>query len=394
LYYTTADGERAETDAVLLFDRHVFVVEAKAGGLSLPARRGAPGRLKRDFGKIIEDAFVQGMRVREYILREDEAPFEDEGRNVVMVLKKAEIDAIHVINPTLAAMNPLGVQLGLARESGLLSEDTHWPWCVFINDLRIMSELIESPSEFILFLQRRFATNATPYAAHDELDLLCKFLADGLYHEPAELKGVTRLALHGYTDMLDRWYIGRPHGLEVERPARALPPAVRALARAIEATNKPYRTLAAVRLVELDQAGCDHIQSSLEMLRRLCADDGREHDVSMQFKNPVRGLSIYVSREGGLSPSALRHAAMRKHLSGASEWLAISAAAGGPTVDFTFLRDQQVEAETALRVEPMRGERLAAFVAAHGRQPERNDACPCTSGRKFKKCCMLLPKPQ
>lgn len=391
LYYPTDDGGRAETDAVFLLDRHVFVVEAKAGALTLPARRGAPGRLKRDFGKIIEDAFVQGTRVRNYILGGDEARFEDEAGNVVLTLRKSEIDTIHVINPTLASMNPLGVQLGLAREKGLLSEDTHWPWCIFINDLRIISELIESPSEFVLFLQRRFATNATPYSAHDELDLLCKFLADGLYHEPAELKGISRLSLHGYTDVLDRWYVGRPHGLQVQKPARALPSEVRALARALEAMDKPYRTEATLRLVELNQDGLDKIHSSLVMLRARCVDDGKEHDATLQFRNPVRGISIYVSRDGLLSNSALRHAVMRKHLSGGADWLAISVAAVGATVDFAFLRSAHVEADTALQLERIRRDALAAFVAEHGRRPERNDPCPCTSGRKFKKCCHLLP---
>jgi hypothetical protein len=391
LYYTGPDGRRTETDAILVFDRHVIVVEAKAGNLTLPARRGAPKRLKQDFGKIVEDAFSQGIRVREYILCRDEAPFADESGAVVLTLKRRDIDEVHIVNPTLASMNPLGVQLGLAREKGLLSQDARWPWCIFINDLRIVSELIESPPDFFLFLQRRFVLNTVPYAAHDELDLLCKFLADGLYHEKREFRGLTRFSLLGYTDVLDRWYIGRPNGLDVQKPSRGLPAEVRELTRALEATGKEGRTAASIRLLELDQQGLDKIQAFLTSWRPRCAEDGKEHDLSLQFKEPTRGISLYVTPSGQLSASAQQHAAMRKQLSGAPEWLAIAVAPLEGKADFAFLRGQDLNSDVAARVDWIRRDRIANYLDLHGRVPERNAPCPCTSGRKFKKCCMLLP---
>ncbi|WP_437574743.1 SEC-C metal-binding domain-containing protein [Sorangium sp. So ce887] len=390
LYYTTPDGKRPETDAIIQYDRYVFVVEAKAGGLSLPARRGAPSRLKHDFGKIIEDAFIQGNRVQNYIMDQDEAIFTDERGASRLTLRRSEIDQIYIINPTLASMNPLGAQLGLAREKGLLSAGVHWPWCVFISDLRVVSEMIESPSEFILFLQRRLAVNQLPYAPHDELDLLCKFLADGLYHEPGELKKFHRVGLHGYTDMLDRWYIGRPHGAAVAKPARPIPAEILRLVSLIEATNKPKRTMAAIRLLELDQDGLDRIHAFLKKFREECAKDGKEHDLSMQFLAPNRGFSIYVSKRGILDSNARKHSTTRMCLASADEWLSIGVSASDDHVEFVFFTKSDVSAEVGHSVERIRRERLSGYVEQHGRPPGRNDLCTCSSGRKFKKCCSSL----
>lgn len=236
----------------------------------------------------------------------------------VLTVKKAEVDEIFVVNATLAALNPLGVQLGLAREKGLLSKDRQWPWCVFINDLRVIADLVGSPSEFILALKRRLDVNPTPYAPHDELDLLCKFFDDGLYHEPGELNGIDLVGLHGYTDMLDRWYLVRPHGVDVKRPGRALPAHVGALVTAIEAAGKARRTQAALRILALDQKGLDKIAWFLGERRPISLADGKEHDMTLQFRLPyVRGISIYVSPTGKLRTSAYRHVAQKLKVGGA-----------------------------------------------------------------------------
>jgi hypothetical protein len=226
---------------------------------------------------------------------------------------------------------------------------------------------------------------------HDELDLLCKFFADGLFHERGELKNLGRVMLHGYTDVLDGWYIGRKHGADAKRPGFPVPPAVRALVTAIEQTGKPNRTAAALRLLELDQKGFNRIQEFLETFRPQCVADGRPHDVTLQFRSPMpRGVSVYITRAGGLPTDALQHAAMRKHMSGAQQWLAIGVRADDGSADFQFLSGGDAPAEIVERVDRMRRRLFAEFFQREQRVPDRNEQCPCLSGRKFKKCCSAI----
>jgi hypothetical protein len=97
-----------------------------------------------------------------------------------------------------------------------------------LNDLDLITQLIDRPAEFLLYLQRRRHPAATAmYIAPDELDLFLYFLRTGLYVEPepemiaAELEwiGQTRTAdrrrhaaqspalVTSHTDQLDAWYV-------------------------------------------------------------------------------------------------------------------------------------------------------------------------------------------
>ncbi len=261
-------------------------------------------------------------------------------------------------------IDPLGMQLGVARKKGLLSDKPQWPWCIFINDLRIVSELIASPSEFVLFVQRRLATNLTPYAAHDELDLLCKFFDDGLYDVPAELKGAHRIALHGYTDRLDQWYVGRAHGAVVEKPGRKIPVGARSLMQALEATGHPGRTRAALWLAELAQDGLDTIDDFVRRKRAQTISSGERHDAGLIFRGPpVRGITIYVSREGGATSREVDHVHFRMVLTGAQEWLAIFIRAADMRTEFRFFDRVERTPCLASRVERWQRERRAEYIA-------------------------------
>lgn len=69
---------------------------------------------------------------------------------------------------------------------GFLTDVSPWPWCVGVTDLRVISEIIDSPSEFLLYLERRSQShNEKALFAHDELDYFIWFLQTGLYIAPA-----------------------------------------------------------------------------------------------------------------------------------------------------------------------------------------------------------------
>lgn len=57
---------------------------------------------------------------------------------------------------------------------------------VFLHDLQLIGELVETPAEFLLYLRRRRdAETARYFMAPDELDLFCTYsLNEGLYVPP------------------------------------------------------------------------------------------------------------------------------------------------------------------------------------------------------------------
>lgn len=390
LYYTASDGRRCETDAIILFDRHVFVVEAKAGGLSPATRRGAPLKIQSDFTKLIGDAFEQGARVRDYILTRELARFEDEHGNLLLELLRTEIDEVYVVNPTLTVVDPIGAQLGAARELGLLDDGDVWPWCVFINDLRIISELVHSPAEFTLYLRRRLKLNQTPMAPHDELDLFCKFFSDGLYFEKREFDGLGRVVPHAFSDILDRWYIGRLHGATVDKPTFPLPPQVRSLTDAIEGTTSGRRTTAARTLMEFGSEALDQFEAFLLRYKRGVLAVDEHHDLSFFSRDLKIGITIHVSRLGRLENAAVAHGRKRRHMSGAPEWLVIAYSPDSGHCEFVFAGKEPLSENDLRHVDDIRRALLTKHLEHHGHMPTRNEPCPCLSGKKYKKCCVDL----
>jgi hypothetical protein len=110
--------------------------------------------------------------------------------------------------------------------AGILTPE-HIPWTVSIHDLRIVTDVLERPSELLLYLRRRTQLEATwRFRAVDEADLLVTYLGQGLYVErdPAEVAAEqpwagppTTADLRRYaqqwpeiiedqTDQLDAWY--------------------------------------------------------------------------------------------------------------------------------------------------------------------------------------------
>ena len=81
--------------------------------------------------------------------------------------------------------------------AGLLSPD-NIPWTVSLNDLDLITQLVDRPAEFLLYLRRRTEPRATEmFMAVDELDLFLLFFRMGLYVEPdpgSGLRGRCRAA--------------------------------------------------------------------------------------------------------------------------------------------------------------------------------------------------------
>lgn len=387
-YYVDLDGNRCECDALVIFDRQVFVIEAKAGAISDGTRRGAPRAVEKDFKKLIGDAFDQGARVRSRVLQGPQVRFEDERGKLLIELKRSDVDEVFIVNPTFAVVNPIGAQLGAAREMGLLKEADFWPWCIFINDLRVISEICHSPAEFLLYLKRRLLMNQTPMAAHDELDLFCKFFSDGLYFEKGEFDGLGRVLPHAFSDVLDRWYIGRPYGVQVEKPRLPVPAHLRTLIDAIEASGKERRTEAAGHLLAFGSDAMDDFEPFLLQYAAGRLQEGETHDLSVAVKDSSLGITIHVSQKGVLESNALDHAKKRRHISDFEEWLCIAYSPDTGDCNFEFIdRTARLTQDDLDHVRRIQEQLLATFVAQNRRRPGRNELCSCLSGKKFKKCC-------
>lgn len=171
--------KRVEGDGLILIDDVALIIEVKSVALTAEARGGVARRLRGKLRDIVTDAANQAARLRERIVTDQRIRLDD-GQWIDV----SEVREIHTIAVGLEDLSGVTTATTMLVAAGILKPD-NIPWTVSVHDLRIVTELLDRPSELLLYLRRRTQLEATwKYRAVDELDLFLLFLARGLYVEP------------------------------------------------------------------------------------------------------------------------------------------------------------------------------------------------------------------
>lgn len=397
LFYCVEENgktKRPETDGLILYDENLFIIETKAGGLSISARRGGLERMKRDVSELVDNAYKQALRTKQYIMDTPEPTFEFEDGSKALVIKdKHKYRNVYILNITLQNLGQLSTQLNALKSLNLIP-GKEWPWSVFINDLRVISELIEFPSEFLHFLQRRIRANNYPqFRTIDELDFLMFYFYEGLYFEGGTLGNVDEYVPSGYTEDLDRYYDylgGRVSN--AKKPRLKICKEYRRLIAELESMGKYRFTKVTTTLLGLDSETQQAILDNLKKVKDTSEKDGRDHDFTMYFKETKMGLmfSVSVERKPDFWIKIDRHCKLKMYQTRFEEWILITVDVhkeGTQAFDFQIYNQKW-------NYDPIMEEQLKRFkdrkmdkFRRTGQKIGRNDPCPCGSGLKYRKCC-------
>lgn len=296
LFYEIEENDekrRYETDGLIIFDENLFIIEAKAHKLTLSARRGSILRIEKTAKKIIDYAYTQGIRCKKYIFECKKARFYDKDGNEVVSINSDDFRSIYLINTTFENLSHLSTQLHDLKAFKFL-EGREWPWTVFINDLRIISEIIECPSIFILYLQRRIRMNDLElFMSSDELDYFMFFLKKGLYFEDIKLSKKQKLGVLGLTDELDRYYLYLNGYIpKAEKPIFNIPNFYKKIVKNLENSKRKGFTLATISLLGLDSRDHKLFSKLIKKYKDLSFKTGKDYKMLFYYKKPSIGLMI------------------------------------------------------------------------------------------------------
>lgn len=179
LFYEIEKGKaegRAEVDGLVAYGRCLFIIEGKTGNLG-PAERGSDlKRLKSRVEEHVVEAMEQAKRVRSSIISGEEVEFVDERGRPVVTFRAKDFDHYFLITPTLRLLGDLGPQLRRLKSLSLF-EEGEFPFSIYINDLRVISEFVRTPLEFIHYVRWRMDLPLGDRVfVVDELDLFVSFL--------------------------------------------------------------------------------------------------------------------------------------------------------------------------------------------------------------------------
>jgi len=373
-----------EVDGLIIFDNHIFIIEAKSSKFSLGAKKGNTDKIKKDTKKIIDEAYQQAIRARNYILSEDTTKFRKKGSTKTLLeLNKNKINNIYMINTTLESLGHITTNLNSLKEFGFVyGED--WIWSVYLNDLRIISEIIESPSEFLLYLERRIRLNDYPQIkTMEEIDIFGYFLDDGLYFEDIDFpKQNYQMVTMGYSKEIDEYYLWKEGSLEEERtkPSFIRKSPIENIIKQIEEIRKDNFSVLSKFLLNYDGQHQTEIKNQVLSIKQK-----RREDFSI-FSDIENIGATFIDKKSYTSYKAYHLSRLYAYEKKLNNWFVIIVEKN--SLDFEFFKfenkyDKQLEEE----LEGLKEYRIKQSLNVK-KKIGRNELCPCGSGKKYKKCCL------
>lgn len=224
-------AEQTEADGLFLIEDVAICVEVKGKSISQQARGGQVRRLSADVEAVITDATTQALRLEGHIRVNGGLWLED--RSWLDLSFVREIRSVAV---ALDDLGPLSTGFDELVRAGVITSE-RFPWIVTLHDLMVVAEVIERPTELLLYLRRRTESGVSlNSASFDELDHFMLFLSGGLSMDPdpdrireefsgapgqramgrrQDGEGTVSTQVLTHTDPLDAW-VYFTHGLSTE----------------------------------------------------------------------------------------------------------------------------------------------------------------------------------
>ena len=385
--------EEFETDILVEFDRNLLIVEAKANALKLSSRRGSLVSIKTDSKKILKKAYEQAIRTRNYIRDNGNAKFIIKAGKE-LIIDSNNFDNIYLVNVTLDKLDFLATELADLKIFGL-NKSGNWFWSVYINDLRIISELIEFPSEFLLFLERRLQVIEHQFYSSDELDYFMFFLEHGLYFEPDDMLGINKFVPYGYTDKLDRYYFFKEGSVSSgEKPLLNISEKYRELILAIESTGKKYFSFVSVSLLSLSEESRLDILENIDKIYKQLKLNNHPHSFTLPFSELNIGFIFCIGNdENDFTDNELeKYCRIKMEQMNIGAWVVLKfiKEINFKELDFDiYFSIDSIKKTVVADVDKFKKNKIDSYFSKHNKIG-RNELCPCGSGKKYKKCCGRL----
>jgi hypothetical protein len=388
VYYPNPDdaGSLTELDHLIGVDDVLFLVEAKAGGFSAGANRGAPKSLIESLSDLIMEGQRQSERAEKYIKSASEVAFFDEtGKLELRRIRQCEYRKIFRIVITREELGWVGAKLAiLSLLDPSLSKS--YPWHISIDDLRVIVDLFQNdPIRFVHYLELRLLAAAEPVLSQaDELEHVGLYNKMNYYHElPAQ--GMDRMSFDAsYMRDIDHYFMDKSAGIESLRPTQDIPPKIRELISALKMCGLRGRFAVGSIVLSMSSAARQGFKEGLDTLDA-GRDKGRQRTIRTPFSEEKFGLSISYT-EGVNWQEELRRSAFQMVQSGCDRWFVVQLKPKSPyeVSAIELITPGQFTTAELAEAESHSEAKTSEAIAAE--KPGRNDQCPCGSGKKFKKC--------
>src|ERR1035437_10067581 len=256
--------------------------------------------------------------------------------------------------------------------------------------------MLDTPLYFLSYVNRRTSFLDRVFAGH-ELTVLSYHLKRNLWFD----KKYSFVQLgDDVTADLDVSMTVRREGRPGERVpdgilTRLKRTRVGAIIKDIESRPHPGTINLGFALLKLSENAAVNLSNTIDAMARRSSMDRDHHDLTMPMGESLDGLTVHCNNNpiAIAGPKLEKHCLLRKYKAKAERWYGICVAPDtsvrfGISLDFPWMHEEKMEG--VLREMPRTGLTMD-MTSPDGKLCKigRNEPCPCGSGRKYKKCCLL-----
>lgn len=386
-----------DTDGLLLYDDHLFVIEVKAGAFTYTSpTTDLPGHIK-SLTELILTPAAQGNRFVDYLESADDVPIFDANHCEIDRLCRSNFRHITICAVTLDPFTELAARAQHLKKVGV-DIGQRPVWTLSIDDLRIYADLFDNPLVFLHFVeQRMLAACSELIDLNDEMDHLGLYFSVNNYSQhAAELfwkHQPTKLNFIGYRSTIDKYYSAIIQGEPATIPKQDMPQRLIEILDYLSKSNISRRAELACFLLDSDGELRLEITSLIEQQLQENLKIRRAKPISIYGDMP---MTLYV-----WSPAVYRQAATS--INQTRTVMLIHGESSRPLLELEYTAENVLRsvhwqhvgleglshAEIA-RLKESSDELRKQRVLKVRKQGKigRNEQCPCGSGRKYKKCCI------
>ncbi len=382
----------AEIDVLVVYGNRAIILQAKSKRLTLEARKGNDNVLKDDFKKSIQASYDQALICSKLITDQNYKLVDETSKEITIDRKFKEVYIFCVVSDHYPALSFQTLQFLNYEQTEIIMP----PIVIDIFALDAISEMLNSPLQFLNYLNKRVLYYKM-IVASEELTILSYHLQQDLRMDDRNYNLV--LLEDDIAIDIDIAMMARRQGL----PGKTTPKGILTrhkdtlignIVQTIEISGSSESIDLGLFLLQLSEEVVIQLCKGIEKIAKLARNDGKNHDFSVLLKNNT-GITIHCNNESTdlAGPRLEQHCHLRKYLEKTTSWFGICVDPNSLTLRFGVVLDFEWEWSDIMQdvVRDISKTKRIKFRNKEmmGQKIGRNDLCPCGSGIKYKKCCLL-----
>jgi len=377
-----------DIDILCILGNKALCVQVKSKKLTQLSRKGDDNQLKKDFKAAIQYAYKQGLVSREKVIENKAKFFDENGKEIIL---SEEINEAYIMGVTTEEFPSLTPQSHL-----LLDKNENDPYPIFLTifDLDLLCHYLNDSYDFLYYIRQR-----TSLMDCFEADEEIVFLGYHLINKLSKNKDYNKTVLTSdFGQLISQNYLPFKLGIDVKNDDsiknKWSDENFDAVCNELKSLNFPQKTDILFYLLDFSGKYRKEISNFILGTKEKTLQDNKKHDFTVVMDDNCVGFtywSVNYNNLNRLKDDLLNYCSLRKYKFKTDNWIGF-----GSIKNSNNLIDVVLFNETPWKYDEKLEKLSNIFVKNkksikdfYGKKIGRNDPCPCGSGKKYKKCCLL-----